>query len=214
MPLLSVLNLSVTMTKLILALALLITPFLSGVMPAFQAPDVTSPRPGDVLRGVVEVQGTVTGENLRSYDVSFGYADDVADSWFIISTGQVEVTEGVLAEWDTTAIADGIYRLRVQVFYQEDDPEVIIVENLRVRNYTPVETRTAEPGITIEVNPVSTNTTAPEKPAATPLARNPMEISQEEFTKSILSGVGISATVLLILGFRALIRKHRRGGRL
>jgi hypothetical protein len=202
------------MTKLLLALALLITPFLSGVMPAFQPPEVNSPRPGDVLRGVVEVQGTVPGENLGSYDVSFGYADDVSDSWFIISTGQAEVTNGVLAEWDTTAIADDIYRLRVQVFYQEGDPEVIIVENLRVRNYTPVETRTAEPGKPIEVNPVSTNTTAPEKPAATPLARNPMEIKQEEFTKSILSGAGISAAVLLILGFRALIRKHRRGGRL
>lgn len=201
------------MTKLILALALLITPFLSGVMPAIQSPDVISPRPGDVLRGVVEIQGTVAGENLSSYDVAFTYADDAADSWFIITSGKEPVTNDVLAKWDTTTIADGTYRLRIQVFFNTGEPEVIVIENLRVRNYTPVETRTAEPTLLIVEQPVATSTLAPVTPSATPLAQNPMEISHEEFMKSILAGAGVSAAILLILGFRALSRKSRRGGR-
>ena len=210
---LSVLNLPVTMIKPFLSIFCLINLILAGAAPVFQQPEVTSPRPGDVLQGVVEIQGTISGEDVKEYDVAFAYADDTSDAWFLIASGEEQVNKGVIATWDTAAIADGTYRLRVQVFYREGDPDTVIINNLRIRNYSPVETRTPEPTLEDLAAPALTSAPMPAIQTVVPLAKNPMEISQVRFLKSILTGAGIAGVILLLVGLRALVRKKQRGGR-
>ena len=212
-PNLSVLNLPVTMIKLVLGILCLLNLFRTGAAPVFQQPEVISPRPGDVLQGVVEIQGTISGEDVEKYDVAFAYDDDDSDSWFLIASGEGQVSQGVIAAWDTAAIADGTYRLKIQVFYREGNPDIHIINNLRVRNYTPIETRTPEPTREEQASPVLTATPMAATRTAVPLAQNPMEISQARFINSILSGAGIAGVILLLIGLRALVRNRQRGGR-
>lgn len=201
------------MIKPFLSIFCLINLILASAAPVFQQPEVTSPRPGDVLQGVVEIQGTISGEDVKGYDVAFAYADDTADAWFLIASGEEQVDKGVIATWDTATIADDTYRLRVQVFYREGDPDTVIINNLRIRNYSPAETRTPEPTLEELAAPALTGTPIPAIQTVVPLAQNPMEISQARFVKSILTGAGIAGVILLLAGLRALVRKKQRGGR-
>ncbi len=210
---LSVLNLRVTMNKAFLGFLFLIISTFNGAVSVYQQPEVISPRPGDVLQGEVEIQGTIAGEALKSYDVLFAYADETTESWFLISSGEGQVIQGTLAIWDTTAIADGTYRLRIQVNYEEGEPYVLTIANLRVRNYTAVETRTPEPTLEKEGAQTGTETPVPVILTATPMAQNPMEISGARFMYSVLIGAGIAAGILLLLGLRTMGRKLYRGGR-
>ena len=124
------LKLLVTMVKLITALTMLINLLMLSIFAYQVQPEVNSPRPGDVLRGVVEISGSVSGDDFVSYDVAFAYSEDTTDTWFILSSGSEVIPDGVLAVWDTTTIADGTYRLRVIVKLSKGEPEVTIIENL------------------------------------------------------------------------------------
>ena len=81
---------------------------------------------------------------FQSAEVAFAYGKDNS-TWFLITGSDQPVRDGVLASWDTTTIADGTYLLRVRV--NTSDGEVVEVEakDLRVRNYTPIETSTPRP---------------------------------------------------------------------
>jgi hypothetical protein len=205
------LNLQVTMIKLISTFLVLYTLFLPGAgFLAFQQPDVESPRPGDVLKGLVEIKGTVTGEEFASYDISFAYAEDTTGTWFIIQSSEQPVEKGVLAIWDTTVIADGIYRLRVRQYSTKGEVETLLVENLRIRNYSPVETKTPAPteeNIVVEATEEMTPTSMVE---ITPLAANPAEISLQSFWRTVITGISITTALFLFLGVRALMKNRNR----
>ncbi len=205
------LNLPVTMIKLISTLLFLCAFLLPGIDSlAFQQPDVESPRPGDVLKGLVEIKGTVTGTDFASYDVSFAYAEDTTGTWFIIQSSEQPVKKGILAVWDTTVIADGIYRLRVQQYSTTGNVETLLVENLRIRNYSPIETKTSAPTneeIVVEATEEITPTSIVE---ITPLTANPAEISLKSFWRTVITGISITAALFLFLGVRAVMKNRNR----
>ena len=47
---------------------------------------ITSPQPGDTLRGQVEILGNMDVPNFVSAELAFSYASNPADSWFTIQT--------------------------------------------------------------------------------------------------------------------------------
>ncbi len=205
------LNLPVTMIKSISTFLVLCTIFLSNAgFLAFQQPDVEAPSPGDVLKGLVEIKGTATGEEFASYDVAFAYAEDTTGTWFIIQSSEQPVEKGVLALWDTTVIADGIYRLRVQQYSSTGEVETILIENLRIRNYSPVETKVPDPteeNSFVEATAEITSTPVIE---VTPLTTNPAEISMKSFWRTVITGISISAALFLFLGGRAAMKNRKR----
>ncbi len=102
------------MTSILLTLFNVVGVLLFSLIPnAVLQSRVDNPQPGDVLKGVIEIRGTVQAESFESYDVAFAYNDDTTNTWFIIQSGREPVEDGVLALWDTATIADGIYRLKV-----------------------------------------------------------------------------------------------------
>ena len=129
---------------------------------------ISAPRSGEALQGVVKITGTSEIAGFQAAEISFAYQSDTTGTWFLINQSNQAVLEGELASWDTSTITDGEYRLRLQVFLEDGQVLESYQENLRVRNYTPVETPTPAPA-------VQTTEEAQPPLAALPLTATPLE---------------------------------------
>ena len=79
---------------------------------------ISSPVQGQVLTGAIDVVGTATHPDFVHYEVSFAYDPNLTDTWFpALPVGESPVQGDTLGIWDTTAMTDGLYMLRLQVFW-------------------------------------------------------------------------------------------------
>jgi len=164
----------------------------------FGDPVIVSPRPGDVLQGVVTIAGSSDVTGFVSAEVSFTYADDPTGTWFMIAMNSLPVFNDRLATWDTTVITDGDYVLRLRVYLTDGSTREALVSGLRVRNYTTVETPTPM-ALAPEATPLSTITpTATPFPTPTALPRNPATLAPTDVSASILYG-GLAAISFFVI---------------
>lgn len=105
-------------------------------------PGITSPRSGEILRGLVVVYGKTDTIGFVSSDLEYTYTNYAPNTWFLISQANQPVHDGILAAWDTTEISDGEYILRLSVHLSDGSTTETMVSGLHVRNYTPTETLT------------------------------------------------------------------------
>ncbi len=99
---------------------------------------VTSPLEGAGAAGLLPISGTATHPQFERYELSFAYSPNPTDTWFPIAPrGTAPVVNELLGRWDTSQISDGIYTLRLRVFYGEGAFLEAFVGNLRVQNATP-----------------------------------------------------------------------------
>ncbi len=96
----------------------------------------------DVPTGVVTVTGTVVTPQLSSYRVDFGSGTSPAQ-WTVLAVGTQTVTEGALATWDTSNLADGDYTLRLSV--QETAASGLATESRSVFNLAQIMTASVDP---------------------------------------------------------------------
>jgi hypothetical protein len=199
---------SIAMLKAFLLLTLL-----------FQNPGVTltSPQPGDILRGQVEIVGSMDVPNFSSAELSFSFtASDPADSWFVIQTFPQPKVDSPIAVWDTTSVTDGDYVLHLRVYLQDGSIQDAVIPDLKIRNevIVPTETPTTvfeistpliiEEEVTIE--PVlPTQTLAFAQPTALPA--NPASLNRDEITSTFTRGALIT---LLSFGLIWLILRLRK----
>jgi hypothetical protein len=179
---------------------------------------ILSPLPGQALQGNVAITGSNNLPRFQSADISFSYTGDPTGTWFLIQRSSVSVSNGVLAQWDTTTITDSNYNLRMTIHLSNGEQTVVEVQGLRVRNYSPVETdtptplppsATPAPGQIIEEPPSATPapTFTPLPPTPTPLPTNPAELSSRQIGASLGIGAASAAGLLLLLGAYATIRR-------
>jgi hypothetical protein len=161
-------------------------------------PVVISPRQGQVLQGVVTIKGSSDVSGFVSVEVAFAYAGDTTGTWFQIAKSNQPVSLDTLATWDTTTITDGDYILRIRVYLKSGSSIDVPVPNLRVRNYTPVETPTPEPTAILPTATMLPTLTVTPFPLPTPLPTNPAILTPVDVSKSIGYG-GIGAVLLLIV---------------
>ena len=201
--------------NLVLGLALLVNLLISPLSGWFQTNGEAagiSPQPDSVLQGSVEVTTTLDAATLSGYEVSFGYAGDDRQQWFLIAQGSQPGQDGRLAVWDTTLITDGNYRLLVRVIAGDGSITDYLVENLRVRNYSPVETAVST---IIETQAVVTATATLEPsptailPTGTAFAPNPGVVNQEDVVQSVLRGVGYTAMAFIVFGLYLTLKARR-----
>jgi hypothetical protein len=228
-------NLPVVTRLLFLIAALVLSVALVGVAAGeAQAPTQASPTPGvaapgahsitwpaggAALQGVVAVQGRTAVLGFQFAEVAFAYRSDPTNTWFLIQQSGTAVEDGLLANWDTSTITDGDYRLRLQVFLKDGQVLEMFVDGLRVRNYSPVETSTPAPAgesiITSQSSPA-----APLLPSQTPLSdfqviartptllpTNPAVLSTERLQRSAVQGIGFVIFALLAGGMYAGLRR-------
>ena len=175
---------------------------------------IASPASGAVLTGLVEVTGSSAVENFFGAEISFAYASDLTN-WFLIASTEQPVTDGPLATWDTSAVTDGDYVLRLRVTTQNLSVQETFVTALQIRNQTPAATATFAPTETLSA--LSTSAPQPTKterpplpvfPSPTPLAPNPAIVTQPEILLSLQRGLVIALILFLFIGLLVRIRRN------
>jgi len=192
----------------------------SGTLQATAASglSVSSPSPGQVLQGMVTIHGSSAATGFVSAELSFAYANNPTGTWFLIEALSQPVTDGALAQWETGVITDGNYTLRLLVTFEDGSQREVLVEGLRVRNYSAIETDTPTP-----VTPTSTlapgsepapldSATPLPRLSATPLPTNPAEITTQNLAISIGKGALAILGTFALLGAYILLRAIRERG--
>ena len=188
---------------------------------------ILAPVGGEALQGTVVINGSTAVEGFFSYEVGFGFIGDETGTWFLIAEGQEPVVAAPLAEWDTFAISDGDYNLRLLVNLVDGSTQASIVEGVRVRNYsvietsttTPTPTRTATPDgtgtalVSITEPPPATETPEPSAtalpPTATALPPNPAGLSNDQIINVFIrAGAGVLAVLISLGLYTTLRRRH------
>jgi hypothetical protein len=75
--------------------------------------DITSPKPGDEIQGLIVMKGSANIPNFGFYKYEF--ATIGSDTWATILANRKVVQDGDLGNWDTSAITTGDYQLRLVV---------------------------------------------------------------------------------------------------
>ncbi len=122
---------------------------------------ITSPLEGAVLNGLIPITGSATHPQFTRYELAFGYSPNPTDTWFSMQAPATsQVINEVLGTWDTTQISDGLYVLRLRVFYADGAYLESFVANVRVQNNSltqppptagPPATETPAPTATVPV---------------------------------------------------------------
>jgi hypothetical protein len=124
--------------------------------------------------------------------------------------------DNILANWDTSTIADGTYQIKVLAIYENDRQQETIIENLNVRNYTPfdpIKTDSSDEtqilpttGMPIEIMPTPT-----QKPLPTPIPPNEMIVTQSQFIMTVIQGAILGVLFLFVIALFVIIRRRKLG---
>jgi hypothetical protein len=197
---------------------LFLFPFLFFLQAAQGSPSVaiSSPKPGDILRGQVEIVGTTSDPNFLSAELAFSYASAPIETWFPIQTLSQPVFDAPLYTWDTTMITDGNYTLRLRVYlndgtFQEVTIPVTLQNDSQPATPTPAPTATPKEVTAPIPTPflLASSPTPTELPRATPtpLPVNPVSLDQP----AVFSSFGRGALVILgVFALAGLLLRIRR----
>jgi hypothetical protein len=176
-----------------------------------------SPENGASLSGAVDVIATAQA----AWKLDFSYADDPTGAWFPLAESANPVANEVLTTWDTTALTDGLYLLRLRV--SAADGMQAFKLTVRVRNYSPPETatptltltatQTLTPTLTSTPTPLpeatatATFTPVPSPTLPAPLPPNPAMLNPKEILSYLGQGV---LAVFVVFGVAGLAWSLRR----
>ena len=81
--------------------------------PPLPTAEIDAPTDGTVLSGAVAIKGTASGADFQSYALEYGAGVSPTQWLPIVSPQNMPVVDGVLGIWDTGALADGSYTVRL-----------------------------------------------------------------------------------------------------
>ena len=197
------LNLKVAMLQNLLVLLLLWQSTSVGI---------TSPQPASILRGQVEIVGTVNLPEFVSAELGFAYMVNPTDTWYVIQSLTQPSEAAVLAVWDTSTLTDGDYNLRMRVLLKDGSFQDILVEGLKIRNDQPIEPTPTEEIPTLSVVVTSAVPTSAPTPTlmlelATTLPDNAASLTTIEVYRTFGRGVLIAIGIFLIAAWIVRMRK-------
>jgi hypothetical protein len=167
--------------------------------------EITFPGPGNAVQGLVQITGTANIADFQSYRLEFSLQNAASPSWFLIHQQSSPVIDGILGEWDTSVLTDGEYMLRLSIYTQSNATTTVLVENIRIRNYSPIETDTPAPTsedkVLVSTPTVIATPTSPPPSSPTPLPPNPIAISPNALQKAAITGIiiGFLGVVLILI---------------
>ena len=170
--------------------------------------NITSPNSGQALQGIIAIQGNSAIKNYSSSEIEFAYTNNPTNTWFLINSAKEAVKNNLLAEWDTTTITDGTYTIRLRVISTDGQEYQVSISDLRVRNYTPIETDTPAPvnGAVITTSTIPPSQT-PISPTPTILPTNPAQFSPSEIGYSLGRGAMAALVFFTVLGLYLGLRR-------
>ena len=113
-----------------------------------QRPVIAQPEPDAVVRGVVQIVGTATHPQFQRYELYYTPWPVVSDNAWIFIGADAHYQQqplGLLGTWDSRAVPDGAYALRVRVvkadsnYYDSDPRRVVVANNSVPETATPSE---------------------------------------------------------------------------
>jgi len=120
------------------------------------------PSEGQTLQGLIEIRGTAKVSDFSHYIVEYGLGPDPLGWAPIAGPIWAMVESGLLAQWDTSLLENGLYTVRVRAFDHQGNYWEARVR-ITILNPTPTPTITPTPTLT----PTFTPTPAP-TPTSTP----------------------------------------------
>lgn len=113
---------------------------------------ITEPASGETISGIIEVRGTAVHPNYLRFELAFLQQDVPGAEWIVFAEGAQQVTDGVLAVWDTTVgraigspvFPDGRYQLRLRVVKTDFNYDEYFVTDLVIQNEGPTPTPTPD----------------------------------------------------------------------
>ncbi|TAK14251.1 MAG: hypothetical protein EPO32_02725 [Anaerolineae bacterium] len=169
---------------------------------------ILTPVHGEALQGLVAIEGNASGDGFSGFDLEFAIEGDSNQTWFLVARGNQPVMEGLLGEWDTSNLTDGQYHLRLRVTYSDGTLLENTVEQVRVRNFTPIETDTPVPTDMPQPGQLPTSTSTLMPPTVTPFPPNPAEMPAPAVSRAVYAGVG--SAILLLAGLAVYVSRKRR----
>jgi hypothetical protein len=217
----------------ILVLTLAAWPFSGASAQGQGVAVITSPLDGAIVNGLVPITGTATHPQFQHYELAFAYSPNPTNTWFSLQAPvNTQVVNEIMGRWDTTQIADGLYSLRLRVYFSDTAYLEAFVQNVRVENTTPTaEVSAAEtptPPVAITLPPLATASDTPTAPGielpatATPLAGGGAgdsalppdsgiaQINASVIASAFLAGVRLTVVCFLLLAAYASIRAALR----
>lgn len=105
--------------------------------------NITWPPPVYTLSGQFEIRGTANLPNMASYFIEYrplheDLTANEAAPWVPATLpSNAKVVDDVLGTWNTTAVADGVYEIRMTVGVNSGSPVYVLVSPVRVENTPP-----------------------------------------------------------------------------
>lgn len=160
--------------------ALLLISLLS--LPVFaQGADIEITFPPQVysLQGTIPIMGTVNPPDLQNYffEMADARVDPANATWTPVTLpSRTPVTNGVLAQLNTTVLPDGIYTLRLRVLRQSGETTFLTVSPLRIANN--LEGAEGDTTFIPQVQPTQAVPEAPQQPAEPTLVPRPNVVNE------------------------------------
>ncbi len=184
-------------------------------------PVITTPSVGQVLKGQVSISGTSDIPNFATAVLAFSYPGDPTGTWFVIQSSNQSVSNAILGTWDTTAISDGQYTLRLRVTLQDGSYQDVTVTGLQVMNYTSLPTATsaptASPTAALPIptpivllpspSPIAVTPTPSPLPTPTQLPINPAELTPGAIYVSLQRGALVIVGLFIVFGILLRLRR-------
>lgn len=160
---------------------------LSAGVSAQTASGITQPANGDTISGVIEVVGTAVHPNYLRYELAFLQQDVPGAEWIVFAEGSQQVSNGVLAVWNSTVgrdigspiFPDGRYQLRLRVVKTDFNYDEYFVTDLTIQNDGPTPTPTPDE---TAVALTATAAAIPAQPAGSSESGSPGESSFQQPT--------------------------------
>jgi hypothetical protein len=174
-----------------------------------QGSSISYPEAGSSIQGIVEIQGTITLENLDRAEISYSYSDSSNPNWFIIYQGLEPVQKGIITRWDTTTITDGTYKIRLSLYLKDGTVVEQIIDPVYVRNYTFEISGTPTALLPGTPTPLHIETEKTQTILPTLIPANPGAIAREEVNRSMVTGVILAGLCMAILGVYSFIGNRK-----
>lgn len=164
---------------------------------------ISYPKQDSVLKDDVKIEGSTEISGFVRSEIAFAYDSNSSNKWFLISSSEKSIKDGILTIWKTKEITDGDYRLRMQVFL--DDGTIIedVVPQLHIKNYTNDEVGVViqTPALSLTEENLNKVTDTPEL-ETTNLSANPLVVTSQKVVSSLV--FGILGIILLAISWGTL----------
>jgi len=133
-------------SRSILALALVLlfviaTPVMAEPLQQNQV-QITSPSINEEIRGLVAIVGSASIDNFQYYKIEYGVGPNPTDWAIIGAMHETAILNNQLATWNTEALPDGIYSLRLRAVKADGNYEEFYVRGVVIANTRPTSTPT------------------------------------------------------------------------